>query len=99
MDKFREIAQGIRDDALNHYDKNTQHYAHHDAEAADRNEQKLRDAIIRQLEVIFVKLITQEKMATKATFKERLKDNMQEHLSYILEIKEMNPALNESFVS
>ena len=85
--------------ALNHYIKNTKQYAHHDKKAAKNYKKALRDAIIRQLEVIFVKLITQEKMATKATFKERLKDNMQAHLSYILEIKEMNPALNESFVS
>ena len=85
--------------ALNHYIKNTKQYAQHDDKAATNYKKALRDAIIRQLEVIFVKLITQEKIATKATFRKRLNYIMQGHLSYFLVIKEMNPDEDESFVS
>ena len=41
--------------ALNHYSDNTQHYARHDAEAAARSEQELRDIIMQKLLDIFEK--------------------------------------------
>jgi hypothetical protein len=81
---------------MKYYKDSTQHYAHHDAAVADRNEQELRDAIMRQLKLIFVKLITQEKMARKPTFKKRLKYIMKGHLSYFFKSKTKE---NESFVS
>ena len=83
---------------MNHYEDSTKQYALHDAESFSRFGQALRDAIIRQLKFVFVKLITSEKMAAKEKYKSSLNYIMQGHLSYLSVKNEMNLVEYESFV-